>query len=367
MSKHSSFDVRIWNVSKYAGARRTTYTLRWRVGGQRFQRTFATSKLAESYRAILMVAARHGEHFDATTGLPQTLTEQKPAPTWVDHIAHFMDRKWPTASARHRRGLAEGLLTATLALYPQEIKHSAEARRALFDWVLNTGARRGMPLRDATPPERLGAAIGRLSRMSPDLDQAAGPASLRQILDALAVKLNGAPASASTIRRKRSALYSALDFAVELGELAANPLDRLKWRPPAPDDVVDRRVVVNPTQARALLEAVARTYPSLEAFLACMYYSALRPAEVRHLTVTDLALPGEGHSWGELHLSGSTQTSGRAWTDSGLTTEDRQLKHRSRRATRSVPAPPELVDTLRRHMDTFPPRGGRPPVRHTNR
>ena len=82
--------------------------------------------------------------------------------------------------------------------------------------------------------------------------------TLRGALDALAVKLDGKPASPSTVRRKRSALYSALKYAVELELLETNPLDKLTWKPPANTDVVDRRVVVNPQQARALLRAVRR-------------------------------------------------------------------------------------------------------------
>jgi hypothetical protein len=44
----------------------------------------------------------------------------------------------------------------------------------------------------------------------------------------------------------------------------------------------DRRVVVNPEQARALLAAVRRQKPSgpaLVAFVGAMYFAALRPAE----------------------------------------------------------------------------------------
>jgi hypothetical protein len=41
-------------------------------------------------------------------------------------------------------------------------------------------------------------------------------------------------------------------------ELPSSPLDRLSWKPPKVSEVVDRRVVVNPRQARQLL--VALTY-----------------------------------------------------------------------------------------------------------
>jgi hypothetical protein len=39
---------------------------------------------------------------------------------------------------------------------------------------------------------------------------------------------------------------TALDYAAELEELSANPLDRVKWKPPKVAEVMDRRVVINP-------------------------------------------------------------------------------------------------------------------------
>ena len=90
----------------------------------------------------------------------------------------------------------------------------------------------------------------------------------------------------------------------------------------------DRRVVVNPGQARALLAAVPPqnpSGPSLVAFFASMYFAALRPAEAATLRKANLALPAEG--WGELLLESSTPEAGASWTDSGRRREERQLKH----------------------------------------
>jgi integrase len=63
-------------------------------------------------------------------------------------------------------------------------------------------------------------------------------------------------------------------------------------------------------------------------------------------------LPETG--WGELVLLGSTPDPRGDWTDSGRANEDRQLKHRGVSDTRPVPASPELVEILRRHIATFP-------------
>lgn len=51
-------------------------------------------------------------------------------------------------------------------------------------------------------------------------------------------------------------LYNVIKYAVELGLLDSNPIDRIDWRTPEAVETIDRRVVVNPQQARRLLAAV---------------------------------------------------------------------------------------------------------------
>ena len=358
MSPRTTLEVQVWGVRRYKGKRKTTYTIRWKVEDRIFQETFDTIKLAESFRARLLVGMRQAEPFDVRTGLPIGALDKPSELSWLDHAMAFVDMKWPHASPRHRKGIAEGLTTATVAALPSGTIDPAALRRALEGWVFNTSARTAAP--DDEVPEDHVDAVRWAQRQSPSLVEMADPARLRRILDALALKLDGRPASSSTVARKRSAVYSAFQYAVEIDALPSNPMDRIAWRPPAHTDEVDRRVVVNPQQAKALLAEVAALYPSLEAFFACIYYAGLRPAEVRHLKVSDLHLPSDAQAWGTLHLLGSTQTAGAAWTDTGEATEDRSLKHRARRATRQAPAPPELVASLRRHIERFPPGvGGR--------
>ena len=51
--------------------------------------------------------------------------------------------------------------------------------------------------------------------------------------------------------------------------------------------------------------------------------------------------------------AGPLRRVGSAWTDSGGTHDERHLKHRSRKTTRPVPIPPELVKLLRAHLSRF--------------
>ena len=344
----NSFDVRVWGVRKYKGVRGTTYTVRWRVSGQDFQRTFATAKLADAFRSELLIAAREGNGFDPRSGLPNSLAKDRQGPTWYEHTMDFIDAKWPHAAPRHRKGLAEALATVTFALTtPTDDAPSAdEVRRALFRWSFNVGARQ------TEMPDEFWEALTWVERQSLPLSEVQRAVNIRKALDALSLKLDGRAAAAPTVRRKRSAFYSALQHAVELELIESNPLDRISWKAPAATGAVDRRVVVNPSQARALLAAVRELSPAVEGFFACLYFAGLRPSEAVNLREKDCLLPESG--WGELLLIGSHQTTGRAWTDSGDAGEERGLKHRSRQDTRHVPAHPELVAILRQHLDQFP-------------
>src|SRR6266508_1131735 len=349
-----TYDVRIWTLITYKGKRSTTYTVRWVVAGDRFQQTFATKSLAESFRSKLITAAREGVPFDRLSGLPQTMARAARQRSWFEHAAAFLDTKWPHASARHRKNIAEALAAATLAVLPAPQSHdTAQVRLALRTWAFNKAARGGRPVGEAAAPAGLAPVIRWVADNSPDLLEFKNARTTRKALDALTVKLDGKAAAPATVMRRRSALYSALGFGVELEIFEANPIDKVKWTAPEHTDFVDRRVVANPAQARRLLGAVGEIYPSLEAFFGCLYYAALRPSEAARLDEDACLLPETDDEWGELLLPGSTQHAGSAWTDSGEAREDRSLKHRASRDTRPVPACPELVRLLRRHIATF--------------
>lgn len=130
--------------------------------------------------------------------------------------------------------------------------------------------------------------------------------------------------------RNRAILLNALDYAVELKLLDQNPIKNLKWRAPKACWEVDRRVVVNPKQARALLEAVRAQQPSgqrLVAFFSVLYYSGLRPEEAIGLRRRDVVLSdvaeeadgvtgtGSGEQWAELHLHAARPDVGSQWTE----------------------------------------------------
>jgi len=122
------------------------------------------------------------------------------------------------------------------------------------------------------------------------------PALARRVLDQATGRLDGKSAAASTARRNRTILANAMDYAIELGLLDSNPIRALKWTAPKVSSQVDRRSVVNPRQARALLAAVRDQQPSgpmLVAFFAVMYYAGLRPEEAISLRVEDVIVASQ--------------------------------------------------------------------------
>jgi integrase len=347
--EQTTYDVRVWDVTKRSWRSGVTYRVRWLVRGKEWHGSFATRALAESSRAELLSAARRGEPFAIATGRPVSWERTSEAAiSWYEHACAYVDMKWPRAAGKSRQGIAESLATVTPALLAREKSRpdAAVLRALLYGWSFNARRRAQGP-----PDEHLQRAERWISANTLPVRHLADPAVLRPALDALARRLDGKAAAATTISRKRAIFYNAVEYAVELGHLPANPITSMTWRAPKTSESVDPRVVINHAHARALLDAVSEQAPGarLVAFFAVMYYSALRPGEAVDLRKEALALPASG--WGELYLNSSAPSAGRSWSESGTRREPRQLKHRAVDEVRIVPCPPELTQLLRDHLN----------------
>lgn len=262
--------------------------------------------------------------------------------------------KWPHAAPNSRDSISETLTLVTTVLLHQRPGRPADddLRMALRRWAFV------LVEAEDEPPEQVANVLHWVAKASMPLSALRETATVRTVLDALKLKLDGKPAAAETVRRKRNVLVNAIRYAVEIGELPANPLSAVHWQKPKVAKQVDPRVVVNPAQARQLLSAVSYvgTFERargrrLMALFACMYYGALRPAEAVGLKRADCTLPEKG--WGRLLLHRTRPTVGKRWTGTGKVHDDRGLKNRADQDTRPVPIPPHLVQILRDHMATF--------------
>jgi hypothetical protein len=137
----------------------------------------------------------------------------------------------------------------------------------------------------------------------------------------------------------------------------------LRWRAPKAVHMVDRRSVVNPAQARALLAAVAEhsTGPRLVAFFGC--FTSPGCARRKRSRCGRRTWPSRRSAGGEIHLDGAEPHAGKERTDSGGDRDRRQLKQRAAGEGRTVPCPPELTALLRPHRTEFGTGAGRAAVR----
>lgn len=346
----TTYDVRIWSIDTYKGKRTTSYIVRWRVGTRPWKDRFPTRALADSFRAELLTAARKGEAFDTATGRPISAADPARELRWLAFACDYIDMKWPTAAATYRRGLSEALTAITVAMLDSDRDRPDPKvlRSALHRWAFNTARR------ELARPADVAAALRWAERTSPPVSRLADTAALRRVLGGISTRLDGKPGAATVVNQRRRVLYNVAEYAVERRAIASNPLPAMKWKAPKPTGQVDRRSVVNPVQARVLLDAVRQTRrsgPRLVAFFGLLYFSALRPEEATNVRRSNLELPTSG--WGTVHLDGATPHAGRDWTDNGRERDERQLKHRGAGEGRSVPVPPELTVLLRHHVDTF--------------
>ncbi|MCA2229964.1 tyrosine-type recombinase/integrase [Nonomuraea aurantiaca] len=346
-------DVVIWSIRNRKG-RAKPYQLRWKVGTEPKSKAFLTKALADSFRADLLKAAKRGEPFDTLTGLPASMTRtEKAALSWYDFCRKYVCMRWKGAAAKTRESIVDSLTVATFALLAGEAAGlSKKEIRAAMQWAL-------IPRQvDEPAPSHLDYAIRLLQKGTINVSDLADPIVAREVCERLTLTRDGKRAAADTTARRRRGLNTALEYAIDLGELTENPLKRVKQKKVARDNTVDRRCVINPAQARELL--VSLSYVGswhrargrrLVAFFATLYFAGLRPAEAIAIREADCFLPEEG--WGLLTLEVTRPSSGKQWTDSGTVHDQRGLKQRGEREVRPVPIPPELVRILRAHLEEF--------------
>lgn len=317
---NTSYDVKIWDLRRKVSGKTPSYVVRWKAGPREKSKTFKTKALAENFLSDLRQAVKKGEPFDFATGLPQSMTAAEVAsgPTFLDFARSYMAARWVHSAARTR----ETMTYALLSLVPALVKDlpnkpdDEDLRAVLREYAFLPDKRRG-ELRSEHK-----AAFGWVEEASLPLVDLLEPAVIRSALDAIALRFDGDPAAANTVRRKRAVLHHIMESAVELKKLSANPLHAVKWKPPKATGTVDPRTVVNPDQVRALLDAVKQVGwtrgSRMMAMFACMYYAALRPEEASGLCRQNCDLPVQG--WGLVTLERARPQANKRWTNSGKPT-----------------------------------------------
>lgn len=189
-----SLDVRLWNVTK-AQSKTRPYQLRWIVGGKVSSKTFATVTLAGSRRAELWLAMKRGEAFRVKDGLPESevraaakTADVRESLPWLAFCREYMAMRWPTAAAKTREGIADGLAAVTLAMVEQDKRMpEAEELRLALRWAV-------VPAHaELEPPAELEDAHQWLFERSLPVSALEDPKVLRDVQYRLSFKLDGAP------------------------------------------------------------------------------------------------------------------------------------------------------------------------------
>ncbi|MEU1786236.1 site-specific integrase [Streptomyces sparsogenes] len=303
---------------------------------------------------------RRGEAFRIADGLPESevraaeaAAQVREQPFWFEFCREYVALRWPTAAAKTREGIADGLAAVTLAMVEQDRQMPApEELRLAFRWAV-------IPRHaDLEPPEELRDAYTWIEKRSLSVASLVDPKVLRDVQYRLYFKLDDTPAAGETARRRRRALNTAAEYAIERRALTENPLSAIKRGHSSSSGRVDSRVLVNKTQAAQLLAAVSyigtwsrKKGRRLVAFYAVMYFAALGPSEAVGLKKENCYLPESG--WGVLTLRDTHPVSGKKWTDSGKRHDKRGLKSREAKEDRPVRIPPPLVRVLRKHIEEF--------------
>jgi hypothetical protein len=121
--------------------------------------------------------------------------------SWFEHACDYVDMKWPRAAAKSRKLMAEALTTATMAMLADKRNRPNDEllRQALYGWAFNAPEQAA-----GEPPRDIASAITWIQRASRPVSAMRDLTLVRRVLDALALKLDGKPAAATTVARKRA-------------------------------------------------------------------------------------------------------------------------------------------------------------------
>ena len=135
-----------------------------------------------------------------------------------------MDMKWPTLQPNSRRSLAAAMATVTEAMTAQKRRRPDQELciKALLNWSFNRTARAA-----GNPPPQYAEAVAWVRTHSLKVSALNDPRTVRTAYDATLIAPSGKPYGVDTHRNKIKALTGAIRYAIELGLLDRNPLDRI--------------------------------------------------------------------------------------------------------------------------------------------
>ncbi|HEX4811163.1 MAG TPA: replication initiator [Nonomuraea sp.] len=99
----TTYDVKIGQVQQRTDRSTNAYIARWRVAGKQKSKSFRTKGLANAFLSDLRQAAKAGEKFDISTGLPVSmLSPAQAGPSFLEFAQAYVLRRWNSSAARTR-------------------------------------------------------------------------------------------------------------------------------------------------------------------------------------------------------------------------------------------------------------------------
>lgn len=332
------------------------YPVRWVLNGQEYGKSFSHSKLAQTYKASLVIASHDPKlRWNPRTGEPVSWDKTKQLDV-ATFCKSYIAREAPTYEPKSIASVIEAL-TAFIeaARTPRAPMIDPAWRPMIRAWL--------SPTNEVVLKKEIETWIMRYSMSLSDLDEA----SLLRIDEELRHGVNGKPLGRRTAshrvatvkrvlrRARKEKLIAEIPWPEpELGESSR----KANTSPTHPDILVP-----NPVELSTILDAIISHQPATHmyrAMTAVGAYAGLRPGEVVALEVKDLVLPDNG--WGSISVT-------KAWVATGTDVNGAIGKTKTT-GEREVPIPPLLVNELRRWLEhaeiqsgpIFRTRNGRRPT-----
>lgn len=220
MTAKRSYNVRFWNIQRRSDAV-ARFRVSWTVDGHPFSESFVELELADSFRSGLKTAVRRGESFDAASGLPASKVRQQTDVSCLGHAREFVAATWQNVAAKSRVSILESLSVA-LPVLTRDL-----AGRPDPD-VLRLALRKELSQNDhaRAPDDDERRALAWLDRASLPVSALNDGAVVSDMLDALAMRLDGGPGAPDYFARRRRVMRRVLAYAVRKKRLDKNPLSK---------------------------------------------------------------------------------------------------------------------------------------------
>lgn len=340
MQKVSIYDLR------HEPARKSPWLVKWSVDSRDKTRSFPTKARAAELHKRLTRAHDTGERFDPATGEP--VSWGKRDETVATHTAAYIAAKWDAWAPKSRATAVECLESAVRHLVEPSTVRTMPPLDEVRSYLVDVGL---IPVKHRR--RQVTAADGKVERWLKGASlplHDVTPSVVRDALQASCQRLDGTGiVSQSSQARRKSQLHGVFADAVFRQLIPSNPVTGVKIGLEIHDDdgAIDRRLIMTPAQVRQVADAIGPLY---SAYVATLGFAGLRPSEAHKLANTpdELTLPVDG--WGTITVYGGTVRAAKRWTGNEKTYTDRALKWRSKKASRTVPIPPELVTRLRAHI-----------------